>query len=153
MRTRGIMWLSLLIVGGTLTVHHLSAAGAPGVEGVDAAWAAAMKANDLEAVIACYAPDAVAWFSGQRELKGTAAIRGDYAELFRVYHVKDAAVFDAHYQVWGDLAVGWGKYTLSTEAKSGGAVNVSQGRFTEVAARRDGRWVYLVDHASTEPRQ
>ncbi|MCA1582638.1 MAG: hypothetical protein LC796_14850 [Acidobacteria bacterium] len=70
---------------------------------VDEAWAAAMKANDLDAVMRCYAPDAVAWLPD----------------------------------------------TLVPKA-SGKAVTMS-GRFSEVAEKRNGRWVYVLDHASAEP--
>jgi hypothetical protein len=31
-----------------------------------------------------------------------------------------------------------------------GAAVVRTGRFTEVAKKRDGRWVYVVDHASAD---
>jgi hypothetical protein len=35
--------------------------------------------------------------------------------------------------------------------KAGGDPVTLHGRFTDVAAKRNGRWVYIVDHASEEP--
>ena len=35
--------------------------------------------------------------------------------------------------------------------KSGGSPVVMTGRYTDIAERRGGRWVYVVDHASAEP--
>jgi VCBS repeat-containing protein len=37
------------------------------------------------------------------------------------------------------------------EPKAGGAPVTMKGRFAEVSVEKDGKWVYLVDHASAEP--
>ena len=44
-------------------------AGEAGLQAVDSAWIKAVKANSIEAVMACYASDAVGWFSGEPEAK------------------------------------------------------------------------------------
>lgn len=122
-----------------------------GAKSVDAAWMKAMKANDLEAVLACYAPDAVVWLPGSPEASGEKAIRAAYQGLFDANTVQDATVTDTHYKTSGSLSAGWGRFTLTLAPKSGGAPVSMKGRFTETAERRRGRWVYLADHASAEP--
>lgn len=122
-----------------------------GLQAVDSAWSTAMKANDVEAVMRTYATDAVAWLPDEREARGSVAIRASYVGLLDAYTVTDVALSDKQYRTVGDASVGWGKYTLTLTPKAGGAPVVMQGRFSAVAERREGRWVYVVDHASAEP--
>ncbi|HEY8132196.1 MAG TPA: SgcJ/EcaC family oxidoreductase [Thermoanaerobaculia bacterium] len=124
-----------------------------GAKSLDAAWMKAVKANDLEAVMACYASDAVAWLPGSPEASGKEAIRAAYQGLFNANTVQDATLTDAHYKTTGTLSTGWGHFTLTLAPKSGGAAVTMKGRFTEVAERRRGRWVYIADHASADPSE
>ena len=55
-----------------VTLTPLAHAAEPGTRVVDAAWAKAMKANDLEGVLNCYAPDATLWLPGVPVAKGMA---------------------------------------------------------------------------------
>ena len=122
-----------------------------GAKTVDAAWMKAMKANDLEAVMACYASDAVAWLPESPQASGASAIRASYQGLFAAFTVQDVAMTEGHYKSSGNLSTAWGRYTLTLAPKAGGAPVVMSGRFTEVSERRGGRWVYVADHASAEP--
>ncbi len=122
-----------------------------GVQGVDAAWEKAVEAGDLEAVMDCYAPDAVAWLPDSAELKGAEAIRQSFKDLLAANTVKDASFSETHYTTVGERSVGWGRITLTLVPKGSDKSVVLLGRFTEVAERRDGRWVYVLDHASAEP--
>ena len=122
-----------------------------GAKAVDDAWVKAMKANDLEAVLACYAPDAVVWLPDSPEASGEKAIRAAYQGLLAANTVQDATVTETHYKTAGNLSTGWGRFTLTLAPKAGGAPIAMKGRFTEVAQLRGGRWVYVADHASAEP--
>ncbi len=122
-----------------------------GAQAVDAAWVKAMNANNLNAVMKCYAPDAVGWLPGMREARGEKAIRAAYQALLSANTVKDAALLDTKYKAMGNVAVGWGKYSFTLIPKAGGPPVVMTGRFNEVAERRAGKWLYIVDHASAEP--
>ena len=137
----------------TVASFHSQAAsaGGDGVQAVDAAWEKAIEANDLDAVMACYAPDAVAWLPDSPELKGTEAIRQSYKDLFAANTIKDASFSETHYTTVGERSVGWGRFSLTLVPKGSDQSVVVLGRFTEVAERRGGRWVYVVDHASAEP--
>lgn len=122
-----------------------------GAQAVDAAWMKAMKANNLDAVMKCYVPDAVAWLPGMREARGEQAIRTAYQGLLSANTVKDAALSDTKYKTTGNVSAGWGKYSITLVPKAGGNPVVMTGRFSAVAERRGSRWVYIVDHASAEP--
>ena len=123
---------------------------ASGSQAVDEAWTKAVLANDLEAVMACYAPDAVAWFPGDAEAKGEKAIRAAYVNLLKDT-VKEAKLSDTHYRTFGKTSVGWGHFSMTLVPKAGGAPVTMAGRFTEVAEEKGGKWVYVADHASAEP--
>ena len=127
------------------------AADADGPGSVDEAWMKAMKANDLDAIVACYAKDAIAWLPNEAQAKGTDAIRATYKGLLDTYTVSDVKNADTAYQTFGDRAVAWGTFTLVLTPKNGGAAMTMTGRYTEFLEKRDGRWVYVVDHASADP--
>jgi len=147
MRAKSVM-ISAGILGLALT---LRAAEPSGAASVDAAWVKAIKANDLAAVMACYAQDAVMWVPDASEAKGAKAIHDAYADLLSKNVVKDATTSDTHYSTAGNMSMGWGHFTLTLDPKAGGATVVMNGRFTDIVEKEGGRWVYIVDHASAEP--
>jgi ketosteroid isomerase-like protein len=128
-----------------------AAADEGGSKAVDAAWMKAMKANDLEAVVACYASDAVLWLPDAPEARGTKAIRDVYAGYFNAYTVSDAALTNASYQTSGDLSTAWGNFKLTLAPKAGGSPVVLTGRFTSVSKKSGGKWAYVADQASNDP--
>ena len=122
-----------------------------GAQGVDEAWRKAITANDLNAVIAVYAEDAVMWLPNAPEAKGREAIRKSYADLLAANTVTGATLANTHYQTSEDLSVGWGNFTLTLSPKAGGDSITLSGRFSVVARKEGGTWVYVVDHASADP--
>lgn len=128
-----------------------ASAAEEGAKGVDAAWLKAMKANDVDALVACYAPDAVMWLPDAPEARGEKAIRAAYAGLLAANSVVDATLTDAVYQTSGDLSTAWGHFTLVLKPRAGGENAVMQGRFVVVAKKAGGRWRYAADLASADP--
>ena len=149
MRHRSVFAVVLLLLA--LVVTARSHAAESGAQIVDAAWIAAVKANDIEAVMKCYAPDAVMWLPNAPSARGAKAIRAAYEGLLSANTVKDATLGDVTYRTVGNTSVAWGRFSLTLAPKAGGDPVVMTGRFTEAAERRGGRWVYIVDHASAEP--
>ena len=144
--------LVALLATLALSVPCTAADPAPsGVKSVDEAWVKAMKANDLEAVLRCYAKDAVLWLPAAAEANGEQAIRASYEGFFGVNTVTDVTLTATHYTSSGSLSAGWGRFSLSMKPKAGGEPVVMNGRFTAVAAKKGGRWVYVADHASSDP--
>jgi uncharacterized protein (TIGR02246 family) len=122
-----------------------------GAQIVDAAWISAIKANDIDAVMKCYAPDAIMWLPDAPTARGAKAIRAAYEGLLSANTVKDATLSEVTYRTVGKASLAWGNFSLTLVPKAGGDQVVMKGRFTEVAERRGGKWVYIVDHASAEP--
>jgi uncharacterized protein (TIGR02246 family) len=130
----------------------VTATAAPdGAQAVDEAWRKAITANDLNAIIAVYAEDAVMWLPDAPEAKGREAIRKSYTDLLAANTVTGATLADTHYQTSGDLSVGWGNFTLTLSPKAGGNPVTLSGRFSVIARKQGGTWVYVVDHASAHP--
>jgi len=139
----------VLACGLALSAAALAEEG--GAKSVDAAWLKAIKGNDVEAIVACYAPDAVLWLPDAPEARGTKAIRETYAGLLGVNAVADATLTNAVYQTSGDLSTAWGNFTLTLKPKKGGDTVVMKGRFTSVSKNAGGKWQYVADLASAEP--
>ena len=139
--------LALLIVTFSLPCR----AAETGAQAVDSSWIKAMKANDLEAVLKTYAADAVAWLPEVKEARGEKEIRSAFEGLLSANTVKEVVLSETGYRTIGKVSVGWGRFSLTLEPKSGGNPVVMTGRYTDIAERRGGRWVYVVDHASAEP--
>ena len=129
-----------------------AATAAPtGAQGVDEAWRKAITANDLNAIMTLYSKDAVMWLPDAPEAKGREAIRKSYADLLAANTVTAASFANTHYQIAGDLSVGWGDFTLVLAPKTGGNPVSLSGRFSVIVRKEDSKWVYVVDHASAHP--
>ena len=142
-----IALLAVLLVAVALP----SRAEEKGAAAVDAAWVKGMKANDVDAVMKCYAPDATAWLPGAPAATGTKAIRATYEGLLSANTVKAAELTDIKEKSARNGAVRWGKFSLTLAPKAGGEPVVMKGRFSEVLERKGGKWSYVLDHASAEP--
>ena len=90
----------------------------------------------------------VLWAPDAPPAKGEEAIRKSYSDLLAANTVTNASLTNTHYQMCGDLSIGWGEFTLSLSPKSGANPTILSGRFTAVAKKEDGKWRYVVDHAS-----
>ena len=139
--------LAFLIVTFSLPCR----AAETGAQSVDSSWIKAMRANDLEAVLKTYAPDAVAWLPQVKEARGEKAIRATFEGFLSANTVKEVVLSETGYRTMGKVSVGWGRFSLTLAPKSGDSPVVMTGRYTDMAERRGGRWVYIVDHASAEP--
>lgn len=115
------------------------------------AWVKAFTANDVEAVVALYAPDAHVFPPDDVEAVGTEAIRANYAGLMNSFTVKEAKMLDAHHTMAGDLCYSWGRFSVTLVPKAGGEPITMEGRFSDVARKTKGKWLYIVDHASVNP--
>ena len=127
-----------------------AAAAVHGAKVVDDAFAKAFVANDLAAIVALYAPEAKL-YPPDSAFETGAGIRESFAGLLASYTIKGFKVLDATYETAGTLSVGSGRFTMTAVPKTGGAPEVIEGRFTSVAKKIGGQWLYVSDHASFVP--
>jgi ketosteroid isomerase-like protein len=146
----------LAVLACTLVLAAARAAAEDGAKQVDTAWLKAIKANDVDALVACYAPDAVLWLPDAPEARGEKAIRATYAGLLAANTVVDASLSNVVYNTGGrntegEISTSWGNFTLVLKPKAGGANVVMKGRFLSASRPQGGRWRYIAAHASAEP--
>jgi uncharacterized protein (TIGR02246 family) len=147
--------MKIRIWGAVLVLSALGfasvALAADGAQALDAAWMKAVMAGDVNAVSALYAADAVLWFPGAHEAQGAKAIRDAYAGFLGTYTVTDVALTDTQYETMQNTGIAWGHFIMTLQPKAGGVPTIMGGRFSSVAKMIDGKWRYVVDHASAEP--
>lgn len=121
---------------------------AQGAKSLDEAWVKAAKAGDVEALVKLYAPDAVTYMPDEMKAKGTAEIRESFKKFLGANTVREMTLTYDYSTTSGNLAVSSGNFSMTVEPKGGGAAQTIGGRFTSVAARKGGKWMYVSDHAS-----
>jgi len=114
-----------------------------------AAWDAALRSGDPDAVVACYADDAVLLptFSNQVR-RSPAEIRSYFAKL--VDRGPSAAVIDGTVRAYGDVAIHSGTYEFGFAT---GPLRVARARFTFVYRRTGSGWRIVEHHSSAMPEQ
>lgn len=120
-------------------------------DSAQACWKPAFEASDADAVAQCYAPDAVLWLPGMAMMQGRDAIREGHVGFFSAFKVKSITLTPMGGSTVGDDATGWGTFSLVVVSKEDGKETASAGRYTDVSRKIDGRWMYVVDHASDDP--
>jgi uncharacterized protein (TIGR02246 family) len=143
------MILPTLVVAGALCVTGAASAD-PTADGraVSDAFAKAVAAGDVPAIVALYRDDASVIWPGQgEEAKGKPAIEALAKKL--VAQKNGTIVLKSQESIpLGDgyiVNVGRWENTVTTAAGKTQTVVI---RTTEVLAKTDGKWLYLVDHAS-----
>lgn len=118
---------------------------------VDAAFLAAFNKADAEAVVATYwnSPDTVLYLPDAMEARGFDAIKASFAQSLPAMGGCQLATNDVNYRAIGeDSVVSSGLWTMTCPAAEGAAPEEMKGRVTALLQRKDGRWLYVVDHAS-----
>lgn len=138
-RVRKAGLLILLAVAGAARLE-----AADGVEQLNQAFAKAMLAGDLDGVMKLYAADAVLFPPGEKASRGQEEIRYKWNAVLEANKVAEGAFKDAKYLAAANLSTGWGNVLLRLEPKKPGKEPVTiQGRFSTIAEKRGGKWVYV----------
>lgn len=116
---------------------------------LDQAFVAAFNRGDADALSSLNwnNPDAVLFPPGALEARGWPAIRKANADSVAALPGAKIELIESHQIPAGDVVIGWGKWRLTIPAPDGTVTEII-GRHTDVKAERDGKWVYLIDHAS-----
>ena len=114
---------------------------------LDETFLEAMNNGDLEAVVACYAEDAVSMDPGSMMATGRAAIRESFGGFFSSMQGAHIEILESHDLICGDAVASYGLLRITVPGPDG-SETAMEGRFTDLKAERDGKWVYLLDHAS-----
>jgi ketosteroid isomerase-like protein len=92
-------------------------------------------------------PDLVSYAPDAMEAVGWQAVKDGYAKSFAQMPGAKLELTQANYKVAGDMVIGYGKWKMTAPTPDG-QTSEAFGRYTDVKTSRDGKWVYLLDHAS-----
>jgi ketosteroid isomerase-like protein len=117
---------------------------------LDARFITAFNAGDVEGVMATYdnSAELVSYPPDELEALGFAAVKAGFAKSFAASKGAKLELVDPHYRALGDAVIGYGHWKMVMPGANGAAQIELTGRFTDVKAERNGKWVYLIDHAS-----
>jgi len=120
-----------------------------GAKALDQRFIDAYNQGDLDAMMENYwkSPDVVLFDPGSMENRGWNAIRESMQATFSSMPGGKMEMTESHYIVAGEMVIGWGRWTWSGQMPDGSSMTM-EGRYTDVKAKRNGKWVYILDHAS-----
>ena len=127
---------------GNVQINH-------GLSETTKAWLHAVESGDAEAISRLNAESVVVYGVDSDVTWGKKAVVADYAKMFDKYSAR-VDIYDAGWVRQGPLLNSWGQFTLILEPKTqaaGQTVKID-GRFSDAAVWSDGRWQYVMDHAS-----
>ena len=134
----------LFLAGGLFAVSVF----AQGIKDLDAAWVKAAKAGDVEGLVKLYAPTAVTYMPDEMRAKGTEEIRASFQKFLGSSTVTEMTLKPDFDSTSGNLAASSGTFSMTVTPKAGGAAQTMEGRYSSVATRKSGKWLYVSDHAS-----
>lgn len=116
-------------------------------DALDKQFLEAFNKGDAEAVSALYwnSPDVVSIGPDGMGTKGWDAARTGAIEMFKAMPGAKLEFLSGSNAAHGDVVLGWGTWKMTIP---GPTPIVMEGRYTDAKAMRDGKWVYLMDHAS-----
>lgn len=118
-------------------------------EALDQQFIAAVSAGNAEALAALYwnSPDVASYPPDAMSAVGPDAIKTATGKMVEMMSGATLELVESHHIVIGDAVIGHGTWKMTAPGPDGQPVE-TLGRYTDVKAERDGKWVYLVDHAS-----
>jgi ketosteroid isomerase-like protein len=108
----------------------------------------AFNRADVDAMMATYwnSPDVVSFSPEGMGTKGWTEIKTASAEMFKGLPGARLEFLESHNNAIDDVVLGWGRWKIALTTPQG--PQVVEGRYSDVKAMRDGKMVYLMDHAS-----
>ena len=118
-------------------------------DALDKRFLEAFNKNDAAAAMALYwnSPDLASYPPDHMGIRGWTAVNAAMIETMKGMAGVKFEILDARNEAHGGVVLGSGRWKLTLPAAKGPAT-VIEGRYTDVKAQKDGKWVYLVDHAS-----
>jgi len=126
-------------------------------QAVDRQFVKTFSKGDLDGLMDLYwnSPDLVVYPPNAMEAHGWDQVKAGYAELFHTMPGVQLEIHDTQYHVQGNVVLGNGLWTMTMPVApdSKDPPQRLYGRFTNIIARQNGKWVYVVDHPSTPMQQ
>ena len=116
---------------------------------VDQTWLDTFNKGDIEALMALYwkDPSLLVYPSDGMELRGWEEVANSYRGMMSYMRGATATYGEIRYTVAGDMVVGFGRWTITVPTPEGPVFEIN-GRFSDVKAEKDGKWVIIMEHGS-----
>jgi ketosteroid isomerase-like protein len=114
---------------------------------LDGKFIEAFNSGDAEAMSALYwnSPDLVSMPPDEMAVTGWDNVKASFIRMYENLKGAKLELTESHDRVEGSVVLGWGKWTLTLPDESGTKM---MGRYSDVKANKDGKWVYIMDHGS-----
>jgi ketosteroid isomerase-like protein len=116
---------------------------------LDQRFVEAYNKGDVDAVMATYwnSPDLVSYPPDAMQAKGWTATKEGMAHTFASMPGFKLELIDPVYIVAGDMVICYGTWKGTMTPPGGGQITI-EGRYSDVKAKKNGKLVYIMDHAS-----
>jgi ketosteroid isomerase-like protein len=140
---------ALVLVGACAPKGPSPEAMVAAADAVDQAFLDAFNKADLNALMATYwnSPELVSIGLDGMGGTGWEGPKAGWEATFAAMPGAQLSFQNPQNIAQGDVVLGWGDWTMTIPTGDGTAT-VLQGRYSDVKAMRDGKWVYIMDHAS-----
>jgi ketosteroid isomerase-like protein len=137
-----------LAAAGCAPPHDKPEAMKAAADELDRRFLTGVNAGRVDSVMATYwnSPDLVSFGLTGLGAHGYDAVKADWAGILATPGIK-LEFMNANNEPLGEVVAGQGNFKLTIPNGNGEAAEVV-GRYTDIKAKRDGRWVYVLDHAS-----
>ena len=92
-------------------------------------------------------PELVSFPPGMMETRGWEETKATFGEEFANAPEFVLELTESNNVVVGDAVLGYGKWRFTISIPDADPM-ILEGRYSDVKAKRDGKWVYILDHAS-----
>lgn len=116
---------------------------------LDEAFVDAFNRGDAEGMVDLYwhSPEVVSFPPDTLQARGIDAVRTATRRMFTAMKGAKLELTESHQMPVGDMVIGWGLFRITMPAADGSQTEMV-GRYTDIKALRNGRWVYVLDHGS-----
>ena len=120
-----------------------------GATALDKEYFAAVNRGDVDGTMALFwnSPEVVSIGVAGAPLRGYKAVRDFYSQAYAGMPGAQFEPTSTNNVPQGDLVLGWGTWRATIPTRGGSPI-VLHGRYMDVKARKDGKWVYIMDHGS-----
>jgi len=148
MSTRRATLMALGLAAFAFTTAALADAVAD-VEAATTRWIDAFNRKSTADIVKLYAPDAVFLGTSSPVIRDTPMLVEEYFKSLATLGEATNAVGEHRVQIFGDIAINSGYYTLTRVVD--GRTTQSPARFSFVYQKRGGQWLIVSHHSSAMP--
>jgi ketosteroid isomerase-like protein len=114
---------------------------------LDQKYLEAFNKGDVDAFMDKYwkSPELVSYLPAVMQAKGWQQLYDISKKSFETMKGAKAEFIESNNKVAGDMVIGWGRFTITLPDSASTKI---VGRYTDIKTKRDGKWVYILDHGS-----